>query len=377
MHDFTLLIPTCDSARLLAALLGYLETEKTDCQVLVLDSSRTDAMAVNRAQIKGSVLDIERVELPGSDPGEIVREGIRRVLTPFCAVCADEDLIVLEGVQDCLAVLRRSPGASVAHGYSFSFLPHPDGNMELNEMHFTSTIDDASPLGRLGNLCARYQTLTSEVFRTPVLRRICDTLQPITNALARNLLWSALAVIGGQSLFVPCFGYGRRARPLDPHSDPLQWFCKDPEGLFAEYLRYREILTAAVMRRPDNELQPEEVRDLLDLIHLRYLIQRAPDSMLAFIGEQQMAGVAHAERWPRHEIPPPLYEATGIEASTEPETLGPITLQGCGRSYILFPHFYAPERLDPPRLASVVRLIAALEKYRPPIDRDAAPELIK
>jgi len=228
MRDFTLLIPTCDRARPLAALLGYLEMEKAGCQVLVLDSSRTDAMTVNRAQIEGCLLDIERVEVPESQPGEILRQGIRRVLTPLCAVCADEDLFVLEGMQHCLDALRASPGASVAYGYSFSFMPHPDDNMELNELHFASMIEDASPLGRLGKLCGKYQTLSCGVFRTPALQQIFDALQPVTKALARDLLWSALVVIAGQPLFQPHFSYGRRWRgrwerarcpPLQSRSD--------------------------------------------------------------------------------------------------------------------------------------------------------------
>jgi hypothetical protein len=49
MRDFTLL------TQLLAALLEYLETEKADCRVLVLDSSRSDLMAANRKRVAAQV----------------------------------------------------------------------------------------------------------------------------------------------------------------------------------------------------------------------------------------------------------------------------------------------------------------------------------
>jgi hypothetical protein len=48
-------------------------------------------------------------------------------------------------------------------------------------------------------------------------------------------------------------------------------------------------------------------------------------------------------------------------------------MRGRDRSYILFPSFYAPHGLDPPQLSSIVRLIAALDNYRPAMGRDVAP----
>jgi glycosyltransferase domain-containing protein len=362
MHDLTLIIATRDRARSLAALLSYLETEKTDCQLVVLDSSRSDALAINRARVARSSLDVDFVEFREVDSGEMYQQGIRRALTPFCAVCSDEDLIVLEGVQRCLNALRTNPVASLAHGYSFSFLPRPDGNMELNEMHFGSQIEADSPLERLAKLCARYQPLKCGVFRTPALQRIFDTLGPMTKALARDLLWSALAVIGGQSLFQPYFSYGHRTRPVDPsnHTRPLEWLCKDPEGLLAEYLHYREILASALTRRPDNDLESNEVRGLLDLIHLRYLLQQVPDSDLEYIAEQQMAGIAFADYCPRDRVDSPPRAAAS----------GPLKIQGRKRSYLLSPDFYDPRDMDSPPLNSVIRMLAAIDNYRPPFEME-------
>ena len=43
--------------------------------------------------------------------------------------------------------LRSNLTRSVVQGYSFTFLPRPDGDMELNNIvYFRPTIDDASPL---------------------------------------------------------------------------------------------------------------------------------------------------------------------------------------------------------------------------------------
>ena len=170
--------------------------------------------------------------------------------TEFCALCADDDLVLLDGVQRCLDALRCNPQASVAQGYSFSFLCQHDGDMDLgNILYFTPTIDDATPLARLAKLFARYQAATYGNYRTPVLQRIFDTLKPMTSILARELLGTALAAIEGQMIRVSCFSHGRSmdASESYEHWHPLEWFAKDPRGLFSEYHHYRELMAQAVL----------------------------------------------------------------------------------------------------------------------------------
>jgi glycosyltransferase domain-containing protein len=368
MRDFTLVIPTYNRAQLLAALLSYLETEKADCRVLVLDSSRPQVLAANRARVAASSLDVEFAEFPDLDPTDKWRRGIHKVTTPFCALCADDDLVILEGMRRCLDALRGNPAASVVQGYSFTFLPRPDGDMELNNIvYFRPTIDDGSPLERLDKLFQQYQAPSYGIFRTPALQRIFDALQALTEILARELLWSALTVIEGQLIRLPDFSYGRSMGPSAAyqHWHPLEWFCKDPDSLLSAYLRYRELLTARVIQRPDNEQQPDEVRNLLDLIHLRYLARHAPDSVLEFVAEQQMAGADFADYWPRPEIHLPLYKAANIR-TPDPESKY-LTIRR-DRFYAIHPNFYAPAALDSPQLKNIVSLLDTLDKYRLPVD---------
>jgi glycosyltransferase domain-containing protein len=369
MRDLTLVILTHNRARLLAALLSYLETEKADCHVLALDSSHPKVRGVNRARVACSSLDIQLAELEHAEPGQKRRQAIHKVTTPFCALCADSDLFMLEGMRHCLDALRGNPEATMAGGYSFTFLPRADGDMELIDIvHSRPTIEDPSPLGRIGKLYEQYPTPSSGVFRTTALRRIFDAAQPLTKTLSHDLLWWTLTVIEGQPIHLPDFSYGRgmcRSDKYDPWH-PLEWFCKDPDSLFAEYLRYRELLAAALMRRPDNELQPGEIRDLIDLIHLRYLTQHAPDSVLEFVAEQQIAGVDFSDNWPRHGTFLPLYAAAGKSARSE----RPTNIRSRERCYLLFPNFYAPRGGESPQLDNVIRLIGSLDSYRPAIDSD-------
>ncbi|MGZ3387960.1 MAG: TIGR00180 family glycosyltransferase, partial [Isosphaeraceae bacterium] len=134
MQDFTLVIPTYNRAQSLAALLSYLETENADCRILVLDSSLPETLAANRIRVTSSSLDVEFAEFADLEPAEKWRQGIHKVTTPFCALCADDDIVILAGVRRCLDALRTNVSASTVQGYSFTFLPRSDGDMELNNI---------------------------------------------------------------------------------------------------------------------------------------------------------------------------------------------------------------------------------------------------
>jgi glycosyltransferase domain-containing protein len=367
MHDLTLVILTHNRAQCLAALLSYLETEEADCHILVLDSSRPDVLRANRAWVERSRLDVEFAAFPDLESDEKRRRGIHKVTTPFCTVCADSDLVILDGVWQCVDILRHKPAASVAQGRSFWFKARSDDEMEVKLIaHSRVAIEDISPLSRLRNLLQQYQTLKSGVFRTAALLRILDSLQPITKALARDLLWSALTVIEGQLVRISKLSYGRGmdSSHSHDHSCLLKWLCKEPNGVFAEYLRYREVLARAVMQRSDNELEPDEVRDVLDLMHLRYFLQRVPDSMLQFVAERQIADDTFEHYWPHWELNSAAQ--ADIAARTSPRAVrSPLHIQGRQRSYLLSSDFWAPPEEDSPSLDSVVRLLAVLDNYRP------------
>jgi glycosyltransferase domain-containing protein len=370
MQDFTLVIPTYNRPKPLAALLSYLRADRSPCRVLVLDSSRPRPRAATRKIAEAANLELDYVEFPSeTHPFDKFRDGVHRVTTEFCALCADDDLVVLDGVERCLEALRSNPRASVAQGYSFSFLCQPNGDMDLgNILYFSSTIDDATPLARVAKLFTRYQAATYGNYRTPVLQRILDMLKPMTSILGRELLGSALAAVEGQMIRLPCFSHGRSMDTSESyqHWHPLEWFAKDPEGLFAEYYAYRQLVAQAVLARPDNTLDAAAVRRVLDVIHLRYMVKHAPDGALAFIAEQKMAGVHFDDYWPRQEIHQPLYEAAciGTSVSASSRATPEQRRHSGGRAYNLHANFFAPLGTQAPGNAAINELLRRLDHYR-------------
>jgi glycosyltransferase domain-containing protein len=370
MQDFTLVIPTYNRPKQLQALLTYLGAKEPACRVLILDSSQPHQRHANRKIAERAKFKFEYAEFPSEmHPFDKFREGVHKVTTDFCALCADDDLVLLDGVQRCLDALRRNTRASVAQGYSFSFLCQQNGNMDLgNILYFTPTIDDPTPLARLAKLFARYQAATYGNYRTPVLQRIFDTLRPMQSILARELLGTGLAAIEGHMIRVPCFSHGRSmdASESYEHWHPLEWFAKDSQGLFSEYHRYRELMAQAVVRQPDNTLDAAAVWRVLDLIHLRYLLKHAPNSALAFIANEKMYGAPFEEYWPRPEIHQPLYEAASV-GTAAPATAA-ISIErgrfGLERAYSLHPNFSAPLGTVAPAQEAITELLQSIDKYK-------------
>jgi glycosyltransferase domain-containing protein len=370
MQDFTLVIPTYNRPKPLAALLKYLGAMRPQCRILILDSSQPQPRAATRKIVDAANLKLDYLEFPSdTHPFDKFREGVHKVTTEFCALCADDDLVVPDGIGRCLDALRSNPRASVAQGYSFSFLCQHTGDMDLgNILYFSSSIDDATPLARLGKLFARYQAATYGNYRTPVLQRILDTLKPMTSILGRELLGSALAAIEGEMIRVPCFSHGRSmdASESYEHWHPLEWFAKNPASLFAEYRLYRELIAQAVLRRPDNTLDAVAVRRVIDIIHLRYMVKHAPDAALAFIAEQKLSGVPFEEYWPRPEIHLPLYEAAwiGTSAPASMEAISEKHHHSGGRTYNLHPNFSAPLGIAALGREAITSLLHSLDHYR-------------
>ena len=107
MQDFTLVIPTYNRPKPLAALLSYLSAERPSFRILVLDSSQPRPRVATRKVVDAANLKLDYVEFPSeTHPFDKFREGVHKVTTEFCALCADDDLIVPEGVERCLDALK-------------------------------------------------------------------------------------------------------------------------------------------------------------------------------------------------------------------------------------------------------------------------------
>lgn len=294
MHDlFTLVIPTYNRPQCLGRLLRYLEANKAEFRIRILDSSRDSERRENRRVVKGSSLNCEYVEFDQvTHPFDKFRAGVEGVTTPLCCLCADDDVLLPDGLAASVRFLEANPDYAVAHGYYFQFMIDR-AELRLSTItYYTPSYDEADPIARVHALMRHYQALTYGVYRTDVLQRVFTTVKPVTSLLARELLSGALAAVEGRVARLPMLYHGRNLGPSTGHVNwhPLEWLIRDPGALFREYTIYRELLAGAVQSRPGETRSREEIERLLDLIHMQYLIRHAPDETFDFIVRETLAG---------------------------------------------------------------------------------------
>jgi glycosyltransferase domain-containing protein len=316
--EYTLVVPTYNRSKQLERLLSYLTRENAAFPILILDSSHEEHRLNNQAIIKQSSLKIYYCEYDTSiKPFDKFYDGVTQVKTLFCQLCADDDFILVKEIPQCIQSLKAHPDASVVHGYYFSFFEcDVQKSMDISQiLYYTPTNDAVEPLLRLRNLFKQYQALTYGVYRTPILKRILHTIKDVNRILARELLASALAVIYGKIIRLPCFTHGRSMAASESYQfwHPLEWLVRTPEGLFSEYKDYKKILVAEIMSLPNNGSLKEEVERKVDLIHVDYLLHHAPLNAYEFLMDNIFSGKAVDEIWPDHAVQIPLIEAANTQ----------------------------------------------------------------
>lgn len=295
ISDFTLIIPTYKRPRHVDALARHIGG---GCACLLLDSS-PDPHPLATSIYPNT-----------THPFEKFADGIEQVQTEFCALCADDDVVLLDGIEAAIAALRANPEAPAARGSCFAFRAEEDGSLILGLTTKSDPIDQPAPLERLSAAFDPYQATTYAVYRTSVLQSIPFT--GFASLLINECMGTALTAIAGPILSVPEFVHGRSwGPPVDPYKrwHPLEFFLKDALGFGTEYgihlsqdhsqrygghrdaeIGYRDVLAKTILASPQNSLSADRVYEVIDAIHLRYLAHYAPKSALDFFIKESLAG---------------------------------------------------------------------------------------
>ena len=279
---FTLVVPTYNRPHELTALMNYLARLRVRFPILVLDSGSEESRRTTRSLVGHLGLSATVLEYDSSaKPFDKFRYGSFRVTTPYAAICADDDLILVDGLVACLEALEADPQAAVAHGYYFAFTDRTrgEGRMDLEHIVYDSrSIESPDPIARVRDLFRDYQALTYGIYRTHVLRDVLNATSPFRHVLTQELLSGALSVVHGKMLRVPVFSNGRAINASHPYTrwHPFLWLMEDPESLAKEYAWFRQVLVSALTDRPDYARDAADTGRLLDLIATFYLYRHTP-----------------------------------------------------------------------------------------------------
>jgi len=293
--SYTLVVPTFNRPGQLRQLLGYLARSGFRDRILVLDASKPANFDANAESIAEARLDSEHVRYePTIAPARKIVDGLQKVLTPYCSFCADDDLIFVEGIAVCIAKLDANSSLAGAHGLYLNFSEANQRYRILNTVYDAPTVAHDNPLGRLAAHMQNYQAMFYALYRTPVLLSSITAAAEMQNYLSHELLQAALAVVAGGIARVDSFFYARSTGPSQVRKDwhPLEMTAKNALLLFEHYEAYHDAVVAALMVQPviKERYHVEQVRQIVDLIHLRYLIPILPLSTLDLIIDESIAG---------------------------------------------------------------------------------------
>jgi len=290
--DFTLLIPTYDRTAELGRLLRYLARHSIAYPILVLDSSHAAPRAANRALIEGLDLDVRTLDFDSRvSPFEKFWRGSEQVATAFCALCADDDIVLVDALDELIAFLQSHPDFHAAHGLYFNFVPGDP--FRIGPLVYAGpSIAANTPVLRLRELLQQYEPVTYAVCGTEALRRALGGAQVLDSLMARELTSGALMAIGAKIMRCPRLYYGRSEESSLAYErwHPIEYLVRSPEDMVEEHARSRHVLADAVQKAGDSPRGPGELLKLIDLISLRYLAAYASPEALDCILEGFLEG---------------------------------------------------------------------------------------
>ncbi len=292
-YSYRLIVPTYDRPALLSRLLDYLERQRADFSIVVLDSSHDGVRAANATRIARSPLSIRLADYATDvHPFLKIRDGLKLVTTACCSICADDDVLVLPALRECLALLDERSEVSAVHGSYFNFVESEFFDLSAIMYRGPSVIADA-PLDRLRQLFARYEAVFYAVYRTHIMQEVFGSVGEVGTTLARELLTAALTAVSGQIVRIADFYYGRNtgASLAYEHWHPFQIFASSPELIFREYPIFRQIVLDALSRTCGPDRSAADTATILDLIFLRYLGQFLGASVLDVITADRLQGM--------------------------------------------------------------------------------------
>jgi len=272
LDAYSMVIMTYNRAALLSRLLDYLEHFKPTCPIIVLDSSADESREKNAARIGRSPLRVQHAVYPSEvDPYVKVREGLGRVTTPYCSLCADDDVVMLATIERCVAELERDPGAVAAHGYYFNFQATETFDLSYIVYRGGSLLAD-DPIVRLHDMFRGYEAVFYGVHRTTVAQSAFCRVDELETVLGRELLTAALTAVAGRIVRVESFYYGRSTTGsiLYENWHPHQILSRSPEVLFQEYPQFRRLVLDSLAEQA-GAVRLQATGEVLDLMFLRYL----------------------------------------------------------------------------------------------------------
>jgi glycosyltransferase domain-containing protein len=294
LAQLTIVIPTYNRPLHLRRLLKYYSEVGLQTYFLILDSS-DELNATNNAALVSSCGDrFQYVLFPSSIPvAAKLAKGAQLVETPYCAFCADDDLIFPDAIPRALTFLAEHPDYVCTDGIYLNFFPHK-GEIQFQVEYGSGGIDAQHPGARVFRLFQRYESMFYAIFRTPDLCGIFDAVKDIPSLHYQELFQATAALLKGKSHRLPEFYAARQhCDPAEPTRDKWQtfyWFVDNKTEFLQHYQSYREDLWRFYESYGSTpRMEKNAFGEAMDLAHVNFFSDNCPPAY--FFGRLQ-------QHWP-------------------------------------------------------------------------------
>lgn len=267
----TILIPTYNRPDRLKRILSYYSDYEIAYNIIVADSSSNENKEINKRTISSlSNLNVQHLDNYSSkiEPLRKTADALNYVNTKYCVVCADDDFVTPNGINQSVDFLEKNPDFTAAHGYYISFyLENTKRRQRLwsRGIYLHESITFSNPKTRLNHHLSNYsQTTFYAVHRTDFLKVIFEETAKFTNDYHfGELLPSMLTLIYGK---LKCLDVLHAARERIPGSTGratgnLKKYIKD-NTYYEKYDRFRECLSTHLSK--EGQLDIEESKKVVD-----------------------------------------------------------------------------------------------------------------
>lgn len=228
---FSLVVPTRNRAAHLRRLLTYLQAVGYPGRIHLADSSTgAQRTEVEGMQARFPELWLEPLFFPDSHTlAQTVVDALGQIDSPLVMLCADDDFVVPQALERCVAFLQQNPDHVSARGkaVAFEFRRQQPGETGL-EVGFTLQPMHAYPqdgaAARLLAFMRRYSSTQHSVVRRAAMRDALAAAQAVTtNPVFFRYLWSCLTVAQGRVWTTPeLFNIRQQREPAAP-AGPARW----------------------------------------------------------------------------------------------------------------------------------------------------------
>lgn len=205
LEEITIVIPTYNRPTYLKRVVDYWSV--TDIKIIIADGSDV----IDTSSFSKNIIYYHDND---STPIQRWLNAIRKVSTPYVAICADDDFYSITGINSCIEFLDNNKDYASVQGNAIEFTLAHGKQVDIkilnkNRVHYV--IDAPTAKDRLRQLFDEYIYQTYSVFRTPLLVLALDACVDIKNGNYLELATAIVPTIAGKHKSLPIFFSAREA----------------------------------------------------------------------------------------------------------------------------------------------------------------------